>query len=73
MFTFIFLTILLMVYFMPTIVANCLDRERTGIVFAINLLTGWTILGWVAALVLAVALPARVRPHMLPRSREERS
>ena len=39
------------VYFLPTIVGR--RRQSAGAIFALNLLLGWTILGWVAALVCA--------------------
>ena len=41
----------LVVYFLPTIIANNRrHRERTPI-FVLNLLLGWTFVGWCAALV----------------------
>ena len=41
----------LFLYFLPTIIAmNRRHRERTAIFF-LNLLLGWSFLGWVAALV----------------------
>lgn len=38
-------------YFAPTMVAS---RARRGSVFVINLFLGWTMLGWVVALFMAV-------------------
>jgi Superinfection immunity protein len=41
----------LLVYFLPTVIANIRrHRERTAI-FILNLLLGWSFVGWVAALV----------------------
>ena len=41
------------VYFLPTIVAVDRHVPNTGAVFVINLLLGWTLLGWVVALAMA--------------------
>jgi len=52
MFSILLLTaIVIAVYFLPTIFA-IRRRHRNGTaILALNLLLGWTILGWVAALV----------------------
>ena len=42
---------LLFMYFVPTGV--CKPRKRKA-VFVINLFTGWTVIGWVVALAIAV-------------------
>jgi len=41
-------------YFIPTIVAISRKVPNAGSVFLINLLLGWTVIGWVVALVKAV-------------------
>lgn len=41
------------VYFVPSIVAASRGHNSGGAIFAINLLLGWTLLGWIAALVWA--------------------
>lgn len=46
------LILLITLNFIPTIVAAC-RSHRLGSVFVINLLLGWTIIGWVVALVMA--------------------
>lgn len=40
-------------YFLPTIIAAAREHAQ-GPVFALNLFLGWTLIGWVAALVWAV-------------------
>ena len=51
--TIILIIVSLAVYFAPTIVA--LRRyNHTPAIFALNLFLGWTLIGWVAALVLAL-------------------
>jgi hypothetical protein len=48
------IAILLGFYFIPTFTAGYLNhRQFTGI-FVLNLLLGWTFIGWCAALVWAV-------------------
>jgi hypothetical protein len=41
-------------YFLPTIVALARRKRNSGAIFALNLLLGWSFIGWVAALVWAV-------------------
>ena len=41
----------LALYFLPTIVAWRRNHKNAGAIFALNLLTGWTAIGWVAAIV----------------------
>jgi hypothetical protein len=41
-------------YFVPTIVAAARQRPNTGAIFALNLLLGWTFVGWIVALVWAL-------------------
>jgi len=47
------LVLILMLYFAPTIVAS-LRHHQAGSVFVLNLFLGWTLIGWVVALALAV-------------------
>jgi len=46
--------ILAILYFIPTIVATNRKVTNTGSVFVINLLLGWSLIGWVVALAMAV-------------------
>lgn len=41
-------------YFLPFIVALCLSKRNKAGIFILNLFLGWTLLGWVGALVWAV-------------------
>jgi hypothetical protein len=45
------------VHFAPTFVAIYRDSNSKLGVFLVNLLLGWTLVGWVAALVWALASP----------------
>jgi Superinfection immunity protein len=50
--------LLVAAYFLPLIVALLRSVPNVGSVFVINLLLGWTFVGWVVAL----AMAARSRP-----------
>ena len=41
----------LLVYFLPSIIALARGHQNALAIFVLNLLLGWTFLGWVAALV----------------------
>ena len=41
-------------YFLPTIIATSRKVTNTGSVFVINLLLGWSVIGWIVALAMAV-------------------
>jgi Superinfection immunity protein len=44
-------------YFLPTICANIRNHSHFGAIFCINLFLGWTLLGWLAAMIWAVCEP----------------
>jgi Superinfection immunity protein/zinc-ribbon domain len=43
----------LFLYFVPTFVGK--DKHNAGAIFALNLFLGWTLVGWVVALVWAIS------------------
>ena len=45
---------LIIIYFLPTIIALYKQRDNTVAIFTLNFLTGWTFLGWMGALVWAL-------------------
>lgn len=49
-------------YFVPAIVAFVRNHRNRGAIFVLNLLLGWTVLGWVGALVWACT--ANVEPQI---------
>jgi hypothetical protein len=51
----LFLFLLVFIYFIPTFVA--LNKKYTAGIFITNFFLGWTLLGWVGALVWAVSSP----------------
>jgi hypothetical protein len=50
----LFLALSAAVYFLPAIVAWKRNHRNTAAIFALNLFLGWTLIGWVAALVWAL-------------------
>jgi len=52
-----------LVYFAPTIVALARHKRNTLSIFLLNLFLGWTLIGWIVALVWAstVDVPAPAR------------
>jgi hypothetical protein len=51
----LFLLFLLAVYFFPTFLAGLRGHHATVGIFAVNLLLGWTAIGWIVALLWAFA------------------
>ena len=42
------------VYFLPSLIAFLRDHKNKIAIFLLNLLLGWTVLGWVSSLVWSV-------------------
>jgi Superinfection immunity protein len=51
----IILIFFLSFYFLPTIVASVNRKKNLAAIFALNLFLGWSFIGWVIALVWALA------------------
>lgn len=51
-------------YFFPTIVGAARDAPLVGAVAIVNLFLGWTFLGWVVALAMAVSGDSHKRPPL---------
>lgn len=49
------LILILVAYFLPTLFAVVRFRNNTLAIFTLNLFAGWTLIGWVVALVWSVA------------------
>ena len=50
----VLITLLSLFYFLPFAIAFNRKRTNTGAIFALNLFLGWTLIGWVVALVWAL-------------------
>lgn len=51
-----------LLYFIPTFVSLDRKSDKTLAIFFLNLLLGWTFIGWVVALVWSLALPKPTPP-----------
>ena len=54
-----FISLIVLVYFIPMYVAYYRGHPDTMAIFALNLLLGWTFIGWVVALVWALTVVPR--------------
>lgn len=50
-------TLFALVYFIPTFIALTRQRDQRLKLFLANLLTGWTLIGWMVTFIWAVTLP----------------
>ena len=50
----VLITLLSLFYFLPFSIAFNRKRANTGAIFALNLFLGWSLIGWVVALVWAL-------------------
>jgi hypothetical protein len=50
-FGILFLLFLAFMYFVPTVVAAARKHSQTLAIFFLNLLLGWSVIGWVGALI----------------------
>lgn len=51
----VFLAVLVIVYFLPGIIATNREHASAGGIWVLNIFLGWTLLGWVVALAWACA------------------
>ena len=51
----ILLTLVLVIYFLPSFIALLRQHKNKLAIFLLNLFLGWTVLGWVSSLVWSVA------------------
>ena len=50
----IFILIIIALYFLPAIIGALRHKRNKGAIFALNFFLGWTMIGWVVALVWAL-------------------
>ena len=49
------LFVILVPYFLPTIIAILRQKTNTGAIFALNFFLGWSLIGWVVSLIWALS------------------
>ncbi|WP_372587378.1 superinfection immunity protein [Aeromonas veronii] len=60
--SFILLTLLVAVYFLPLIMAVKRNHRNTAPIAMLNLLLGWTVLGWIGALIWSLTANTESEP-----------
>ena len=50
------LAVALAVYFLPTVIAYARVKRNIWAIFALNLLLGWSVIGWIISLVWALTV-----------------
>ena len=55
----LYVGLLFMLYFVPTFVAFARKHPSKGAILALNLLLGWTVLGWIAAFIWSFTNPSK--------------
>lgn len=55
------LSVLLALYLLPLVIALVRRHRHRGLICAVNLLLGWTVLGWLVSLIWSI-LPKRREP-----------
>lgn len=50
----ILITLVLVIYFLPVLIALLRHHKNTLAIFLLNFFLGWTVLGWVGSLVWSV-------------------
>lgn len=58
------LAVAILLYFLPAIIGR--DKRDAAGIFLLNLFLGWTVIGWVIALIWAVSAEPYPRVHMVP-------
>ena len=48
-------------YFSPAVIAKQRDANNVRVIFGINLLFGWTALGWIAAFIWTILEPPKIK------------
>jgi len=58
--------LLLFGYFLPSLIAGVQGKRSIGAIAALNVLLGWTLIGWVAAFIWALIPEPRTNPAPTP-------
>jgi Superinfection immunity protein len=58
------LAFLILLYFLPAIIGR--DKREAAGIFLLNLFLGWTVIGWVIALIWAITAEPQARVHFVP-------
>jgi cytoskeletal protein RodZ len=59
--------LLILLYFVPSLVAKLRKKRNRDAIMLLNLLLGWTVIGWIVALIWAVTVDTP-QPVQTPRA-----
>lgn len=59
---FAIIAVIAAVYLLPTVISAIREKKNTGAIFVLNLLLGWTLLGWIGALVWSLTVESVNHP-----------
>ena len=48
-------------YYLPAVIAKQRDANNIRVIFGVNFLFGWTVFGWISALVWAILEPRKIK------------
>lgn len=65
---FLLLTLMVIIYFIPTLIAGKRGHPQGTPIFLLNLFAGWTFIGWLAALIWSSSAIAEPAASMAPAS-----
>lgn len=65
---FLLLTLMVIIYFIPTLVAGKRGHPQGTPIFLLNLFAGWTFIGWLAALIWSSSAISEPAASMAPAS-----
>ncbi|MCG7984750.1 MAG: superinfection immunity protein [Candidatus Thiodiazotropha lotti] len=66
------LAIAIIVYFIPNWIASARKHHNANAIFVTNLLLGWTVLGWIAALIWSLTSVKAESPENIERQTESK-
>ncbi len=49
----------LLLYLIPSFVAAARNHDKRVVIFALNLVLGWTVIGWIGALIWSLTRPRK--------------
>ena len=58
---FVLSALIILAYLVPVLIAKLRDTENVEAILLVNLVFGWTVLGWIAALIWAIVEKLKVK------------
>lgn len=68
---FLIFTLGVVLYFLPAIIGR--NKRSSGAIFVLNLLAGWSVIGWIVALVWACSADPALQPIVIQQAPQPRT